>query len=78
MNMALARPVLDALAEAVNELRAGRQRRTQIVVGGGEVVASRALRVCVGVREHDVQVHHVRVRPMHVVEARQGEGWHAR
>ena len=55
------------------DLGAGVEDRPDVFVGVAEVVALGALRVGLGIGEDDVDVHHVGVGPVAVVQARERE-----
>lgn len=64
--------VFDALAEAEDDLHAARADGGQVFVGEREVVARRLRGIGDEVREDGVDVHDVGVRPVAIVQAREG------
>ena len=72
MHIALARVVLDAGAEAINDFRAGVEDRTKVVVCRPEAIASRIIRVGIEVREDLRHVDLARVRPVGIMQPHPG------
>ena len=72
MHEALLRSVLDTLAQSVNDLRAGLPDRSHIPICEREVVARRLRRVGIEIGEDGVDVHHVRIGPVTIVQPGDG------
>lgn len=72
--MVLSRSVFDALAESENDFRAGVTDGLKVSVRSLEPIAARVFRIFRQVRKNNMDINDVRVRPMAVVKASEGNG----